>query len=265
MRLLSDEEYKNRVLDVMIKIDRICRENGYCYYICYGTLLGAVRHKGFIPWDDDIDIVMPRKDYYLLGEYIMNHPELGLNYIDISSSDDTIFYSAKVCDAKTQVKKEANFKSVKGYGAFVDVFPLDYLPDDPQKRKRYKNRAMYLIRLVQHSSQESISKGKNLKQSILLFISYYYSHLFNTQNVLRKMHRSFSEYSKTATKHIGVPYYQSFDADCFDDKVEMSFEGYLLYAPSGYDKLLRTYYGDYNVLPPVDQRINHRVDCYLLE
>lgn len=136
MRKLTVEEYKACVLNVLEKIDYVCRENGYTYMICYGTLLGAVRHKGFIPWDDDIDIVMPREDYYKLGSYIIEHPELELNYIDISNRNDTFYYCAKVCDSKTIVK-EGRYRELKGYGAFVDIFPLDYLPEDKKERERY--------------------------------------------------------------------------------------------------------------------------------
>ena len=99
MKRLTIEEYKNRILEIMLVIDRICRENGFRYSIVYGTLLGAIRHRGFIPWDDDIDIAMTRSTYARLKEYILAHPELGLNFIDISTQPDTIYMCGKVCDA----------------------------------------------------------------------------------------------------------------------------------------------------------------------
>ena len=265
MRKLSVKEYKERVLDILVKVDRICREQNYNYMICYGTLLGAVRHKGFIPWDDDIDIFMPRTDYYKLGEYIINHPELDLNYIDISNRKDTIYYCAKVCDANTIITQAAHFRPVKGYGAFIDVFPLDYLPDDEGKRNKYKARALYMQRLVEHSSHLRPYKGKNNKQTILIYLGFYYAHLFNTGKMLEKMHKNFQKNNHIQTNWVGVPFGTAFHAASFASRAEYSFEGYHFYGPADFEDVLTTYYGDYMTIPPVEKRISHAVECYIKE
>lgn len=261
MRKLSIEEYKSRILEILIKVDSICRENNLIYMICYGTLLGAVRHKGFIPWDDDIDILMPRDDYYKLGEYIIAHPELGLNYIDISNRKDTIYYCAKVCDAKTIIK-EAHFRPFEGYGAFIDVFPLDYLPNDKKERAKYKARALNQMRLVQHSSHIRPFKGKNVKHTILIFMSDYFARLFNAGKILKRMHKTFQTNSKVKTDYVGVPFGIAFNARSFESRAEYLFEGHQFYGPADFDDVLKTAYGNYMIIPPVDQRITHNIDCY---
>lgn len=264
MRKLSSREYKERMLNVLIKVDKICRENNFNYMICFGTLLGAVRHKGFIPWDDDVDIVMPRDDYYKIADYIIAHPELGLNYIDIYNRKDTIYYCAKVCDVKTVVK-EAKFKAIEGYGAFIDIFPLDYLPNDDLKRMKYKERALYWERIVQHSSKKTISKGKNFVHSIQVVASFIYSRFFNTSKMIQKMHDTFIENNKEKTEYVGVPWGTHFKAVDFEKTTELEFEGHMLIAPKNYDSVLKTAYGDYMKLPPLNKRITHSVECYYIE
>ena len=265
MRKLSADEYKSIILNILVKVDSICRENNLKYYICYGTLLGAVRHKGFIPWDDDIDIFMPREDYYKLGKYIINHPELNLNYIDIFNRKDTIYYCAKVCDANTVMAKEAHFRPVEGYGAFIDIFPLDYIPDDEKKRQNYRAKALYKERLLQHSAHIKPYKGRTLKQTILIHIGFYYAHLFSTRKILEKMHRDFQYNNLVKTNWMGIPYEKPFRAAVFERRTEYSFEGYNFFGPAEYDEFLKTAYGDYMILPPVEKRRTHRVECYIKE
>ena len=121
MRKLTLDEYKAVVRDVLFKIDDICRENGLTYFLDSGTLLGAVRHKGFIPWDDDIDIAMFREDYNRLADIIQNG-HYGLNFLRIEECPDTIYPYGKICDTSTTLV-EKNFRTPEGYGAFVDVSP----------------------------------------------------------------------------------------------------------------------------------------------
>lgn len=263
MKKITMKEYKECVLNVLEKIDFICRENNYTYMICYGTLLGAVRHKGFIPWDDDIDIVMPRKDYYKLGQYIIDHPEVGLNYIDISNRKDSIYYCAKVCDANTIVK-ESRFKQIEGYGAFVDVFPLDYLPEDSKERMRYCKRELFWARIVQHAAELTPGKGDGLKQDVLKKLAFYGAKIFNAEKVLLKMHQRYIKFDEVPTKYIGIPWDSNcFKTEWFQDKVEVEFEGKLFFAPKEIEKVLKASYGDYMRLPAEKDRVyKHHLECY---
>ena len=97
---LTMEEYKQVELGILIKIDKICREHNINYFLYAGTLLGAVRHQGFIPWDDDIDISMLREDYDKLAKIIQNG-DYGINFIRIEENPDTIYPYGKICDTTT--------------------------------------------------------------------------------------------------------------------------------------------------------------------
>lgn len=263
MRRLTADEYKERLLNVILKIDRICRENGCWYSIIYGTLLGAVRHKGFIPWDDDIDIAMPRADLYKLGKFIEKHPEEGLNFIDISNRKDTIYTCAKVCDTATVVK-ESRFKAVEGYGVFVDVFALDNLPNDQSKRKKFKSRARYLARIIQHASLISPGKPHGLKKTILVYVSFIYSKFFSVEKTLQKLTKHCTKYNDDKTDYFGVPYHLTvLKKSYFSEIADLPFEGYLLKGPKQYDEVLRSMYRDPYTLPPENKRITHRIEGYL--
>ena len=262
MKKLTSEEYKSLLLEMMVKIDRICRENGFRYSIVYGTLLGAVRHKGFIPWDDDMDIAMTRGEYAKLKAFILSHPELGLNFIDINSNEDTIYACGKICDARTIVK-ESNFRSVEGYGAFIDVFPLDNIPDDEREGKRFKEYARYLMRLIQHSSKVRPGKPEGLKHAFLLYGAFVYSRFFSTYRLVKKLDGFCTKYNETETNCFGVPYFISvFRKEDFEELTDMPFEGHMLVGPKRYENVLNSSYENYKRIPPPEERTNHFVECY---
>ena len=246
----------------MLVIDRICRENGIWYSIVYGTLLGAVRHQGFIPWDDDMDIAMPRSDYRRLREYISAHPELGLSFIDISNHPDTIYNGGKICDNATLVR-ESNYRTVDGYGAFIDVFPLDNIPDDEKQRKKFKSHARYLAKLIQHSAKRIPGKPQSLKHAVLLYGAFVYSHCFSTNKLIKKLDEHCRKYSETETEYFGVPYFISyFRKSDFDELIELPFEGRMLIGPKNYVNVLSASYKNYRELPPPEKRTTHTVECY---
>ena len=265
MNKLTSKEYKERLLSIILKIDKICRENDIRYTIIYGTLLGSIRHKGFIPWDDDMDIAMSRKDFYKLGQYISKHPELELNFIDISNRADTIYVCGKVCDTKTIIH-ESIFKPIKGLGAFIDVFPLDNIPNNEKERKRFKSRARYLARLIQHSAQLNPGKPKSLKHAVLLYGSFLYAKCFNTNKLITKLNDYCNLYNSTETEYCGVPYFISyFRKNDFNELIDLPFEGYMLKGPKNFESVLNASYKDYKSLPPPDKRINHLIECYWRE
>ena len=129
MREISFEEAKTIEKDILLDIVDFCDTHGLRYYIAYGTLIGAVRHQGFIPWDDDIDINMPREDY---NEFLRTYNAERENYRVIDPRSDIARHSfAKVIDVRT-VKDEPMINCREPLGIDVDIFPLDGMPDDMQ-------------------------------------------------------------------------------------------------------------------------------------
>ena len=261
MKRLSVEEYKQVELDILIKVDKICRENNINYFLFAGTLIGAVRHKGFIPWDDDIDISMLRKDYDKLANIIQNG-NYGINFIRIEENKDTIYPYGKICDTSTVVK-ENNFKTVKGYGVFIDVFPFDYLPESEKERRRLKNKYYRLYQLLTHSSRTGYVKTDSAITNIKRACAFFFSKLFNTQRLVTKMNQELKDLNKTKSNMVGLAWAHAWPLEDYLSTSEVTFEGYKFYAPKNPDRILKIHFGDYMKLPPRSERVlKHSLICY---
>lgn len=136
------------ILDILKDIDSICKENNIEYYIAYGTALGAVRHGGFIPWDDDIDICMTREAYDRFLEVMPNAMPEKYDLLDIKNTNKYSMCFAKVSKKGTKFKEKVG--TAEGYeqGIFVDVFPLDYAPDDEKERKMVAKKAWFYSHMI---------------------------------------------------------------------------------------------------------------------
>ena len=258
MRELTFEEHKQYQLGVLKDVARFCDENGLRYYLAFGTLIGAVRHKGFIPWDDDIDIQMPRPDYEkFISEYKSDYFEVISPYNE--RSKHTI---VKVIDTRT-IKIEKAVKYTKGeeLGVDIDVFPLDGQPDDDveflsyysKKRKLYKKFRFKISDYRQYSWKGKIAylPGFILSKSI-------------TKNaILDKVNQIVNEFDYENSKYVGTTasLYESTKnrtlKEWYKDTIFMEFEGEKFKIPSGYHEILKKIYGDYMQLPPEEQRIAH--------
>ena len=257
MEELSLEKSKKIQLEILECIDEFCRKENIQYSIAYGTLLGAVRHHGFIPWDDDIDIVMLRSEYdrfvasyrserypLITGDRISNHL-----HVVVSDSHTVVEYPKGSSDAFFY----------KG-GLWVDVFPLDTVPEDLDKynvlRKSISTRRKLqkLGELPNLRNQNSPKWKKMAKRMI-----YYLLHPFKDYNgkkalgLLQKYNNTNS--SKVASLSVWYWTHSEFmPKSWFTDFCELEFEGRRFKAVKSYDEYLRSLYGDYMKLPPVEER-----------
>ena len=145
MESLSQEEIKKIELDVLRELDRVCAEHGLTYFLAYGTLIGALRHEGFIPWDDDIDVVMPRDDYEALFR-LCRAGALADRYKLVSYRDRTSIYPFfKLVDTRTRAE-ETFIDEERALGLWVDIFPLERVRLSDPRMRRVRAKAARLVR-----------------------------------------------------------------------------------------------------------------------
>ena len=258
MKELSFEEAKKVELNILLHISDFCKKNNLRYFLAYGTLIGAVRHNGFIPWDDDIDINMSRKDYnWLIANYNKMNPNG--RYRLISPYDKEAKHSfVKIIDTFTmKIEKGIDYK--EGYlGVDIDIFPLDGQPDSNIKFNCWYNQLarLYRIHIICQLDKEISIKTK-IAVPLLRFL------YKGGRTALKKAEKLHKKYPYENSKYIGAVecLFDSKDNRClkewFDYPIEAEFEGHLLWIPCGYDKILTQIYGDYMQLPPVEQQVSH--------
>lgn len=260
MKLITQDEAICIRKEILDYFHDFCEENGLKYSLGYGTLLGAVRHKGMIPWDDDIDLIMPRKDYDRLEKMFSdsrctdryqfvnhrNHPEIKTKigyFIDYTTM--------------MEVAKRAN----EYHGIHIDIYPVDLVPDDPKKRKQYFTKwkiLQFLIRVKDIHPELFKGKDKWIRNFVkaILFP-------FNLDKLLDKLNltaKSFNNLERTdgtlAGCYVESGKLQLFPAKVMNEYKLYDYEGKQYYGFKDYDALLTAWYGDY--LTPPEERDRHR-------
>ena len=258
-RKIEGEEIKQIELQILLHLDALCKEKGLRYYLCGGTLLGAVRHKGFIPWDDDIDVLMPREDFETL--LAMEQEQTGEERYAVVSwrSGKSIYPFLKLVDTHTLVKEDkmdARFQT----SIWIDVFPLDGMPDDEAIiRKKY--RQMYWGQMILLTAYGEAKKGASAPARLIKHLIIPIMRRMNNRKVCEWMNRVSSEYPVETSPFVGGILWgygpQEKMPKSFLDPVPLSFEGHELPAPSCWDYYLTQLYGNYMELPPEDKRERH--------
>ena len=274
MRPIGDEELKKIELGILRDVTNFCDNHDIKYYLCGGTLLGAVRHQGFIPWDDDIDIAMPRKDYI---KFVQTYKDSTKRYRvdEITITPGWWNEFAKVGDTKTIIFDKHWKKQYQQYHVFIDVFPLDGLPSsDISKRILFlKQKLLWVLhkgsacdysQSVYYS--DSFKKNVSLKNKIRTFFKYIAITLCSgipTQKILKLINKTASRCSFEDAKEVALivgsqgGVFEKASRKAFEERKRFLFEGELLWGPNGYDEYLTNLYGDYMQLPPVENRVTH--------
>ena len=257
MKEISYAENKQIQLGILRNFIDFCDNNNLSYFIGYGSLIGAVRHEGFIPWDDDIDIQMPRSDYTKLIEIYNKQNSTQYRLISPYSKSSLHSY-VKIIDTRT-VKIENGVRYTGNYlGIDIDVFPLDSLPSAQSEYDFIYNKTRKIYKKFIYLKTDFT--GKSLKELVLRLYQFF---IRDSASLIKKAEKIIAKYSYNNSEYIGTlaSYYDYYNdrhkIDNYQGYVMLNFEGIDVKAPIGYDNILKTIYGDYMQLPPEEEQATH--------
>lgn len=244
----------NNMLDILSAIDETCRKYNLRYYLIAGTMLGAVRHKGFIPWDDDADVCMPHSDYDKLIEHASEW--LPKRYELICAENDKTYPQpfAKIQDSETTLIEHAHLRYLGG--VYVDVFPVDGMPDSKLAQRFHYFHYKHLCKLLYFTYRDPYRHGHGPSSWLPLLCR----KLFTVEGLQRSIRKVLTKYD----------FYKSHNVLCFDDGLRSVVERSVYGTPKPYnfedrtllgveqaDKLLTKMYGDYMTPPPAGAEFRH--------
>lgn len=240
-------------LDLLFELDKVCKKHNINYYLAGGTLLGAVRHHGFIPWDDDIDLFMNRDDY---EKFIKLGNEFSEPYfLQNANTDPNFLYSCTRLrnSNTTYIVKKFKYQNFN-QGIYISIFPIDNwdLENGVEKYNRIKellrDNSAYMRKSIPNPTAEDIERIKTHSGR-------------NPQDVCNEIHQIASQYRNVNTQYKSLAVctvykYEKniFHAVDFAESIPWDFDCLKVQIPRGYDRILRTVYGNYMEFPPIEQR-----------
>ena len=274
-RKIELNEIQGFELDVLLKLINYLEENNISYCTSGGTTLGAIRHKGFIPWDDDIDLFIPRKDYDRLLD--ISKGVLIDGYVSIKSPGDKnyAYPYAKACNENTIINERNISQDRFKTGIFVDIFPLDKLYNS-RFLSALKNIRMFWLTNMLNTAAGNINLSKKFSarwwfKEFLSAIQFVPSKIITTERIARYIDNYCKRQMNKDCRYIGCTVSYSginrsrFKKEWFDEFIDGEFEGHKIKNPIGYDAFLKQFYGDYMKLPPKEQQIMHGFDAWLIK
>ncbi len=262
LRLITDTEKKELLVEILTKLDTIFEENNITYYLAYGTLLGAVRHQGFIPWDDDIDLLLPRESFirliHLCEEQKEKLKELNLEIVEYGRNKKDYYKRFKIADTRTVMEEFGEERSA----VFVDIFPLDCFPNVSQKKLiKYQKKILLIDNLC---SLCNYGKGQGHGMKKIIYTIILSGHKIVGCERMKKIYENqlikLTEYRDNGVlcdSEGGIGHSHFFMSTQWGKMIKIPFEKNLFSVPENYDAVLTMCYGDYMQLPPEEQRHSH--------
>ncbi|OPZ32555.1 MAG: LicD family protein [Tenericutes bacterium ADurb.BinA124] len=255
------------ILDIYKEIKKICDANNIRYFAIGGTSIGAERHKGFIPWDDDLDIAIPNTDYQKFVDCCKTSLPDYLRIFDYHESEHCLIYWNKIHNSNTTFLEKNTYKYKDyHYGVFVDVMPMYGVPDDIEEYNR-KIKMFRILNTLRQNSFEQLSAKKKLAKAFATPLLI----LFPRSYWVRKMDIYQAKYDFDKSKKVGYTWHTLndklvFEREWFNDFIDLPFEDTTMRCCRGNKEMLKRQFGDYLKLPPVEEQVSdHYVKVVDLE
>ncbi len=265
---LNLDEIKQNLLLIMDEIHEICQNNGLQYFLSGGTLLGAIRHQGFIPWDDDIDIYMPRQDY---EKFIELYPKIGKNRLTAFELDPDYRYPFAKLNKVGTILVEENADCGVELGVYVDIFPLDGMGQTVKDAKQLMRKLKIWQTLGLSTRVKQWRKTEPFWRNLAIYCVNRIALLFGGHRKLnRKTTKIATTYRYEDSAHVGefvddIGDNRIWEKEWFQETVPHAFEDREYWIPNGYHQILSKFYGDYMTPPPEDKRVAHVFEAYEVE
>ena len=267
---MSLQEIQMMSLDIMRDVHEFRVENKIRYTLAYGTLIGAIRHKGFIPWYDDIDVMMPRDDWEIFNKTFKS--KRGYDILTAYDERSYQIYTKVYDSSKTKVISPAAVSTLD-LGVWIDIMPIDGLPDTYDDFNQSYSRLCELLKIILNKRYK-MSSGKQTFLGLLWSIKHRF--LFMSINeCVKEFHCISKQYALSGSHYCSnLCCREALDknkmelllTEDFNEYVLADFEGEKFYIASGYDRILRIIFGDYMQLPPKDKQVvGHASFKYLMK
>lgn len=264
MKEMSKKESKDVLINLLIYFNKLCRDNDIKYTLLGGSMIGAIRHKGMIPWDDDIDVALTKEEYNKLLN-VITISNNGIYKFEDYKKNNTLYYPfLKLIDTRTIV--DDNFKKIEDYGAYLDIFCLNNISDKKIFAKFHYYKFLFYKIII--SGYATINYSKKTKHFVLKKIGKMITKIIGINYILKCYNKHEKKYNKRLTKHVVLnwPGYcfekDVLDANDFKEYIDCEFDGVNAMIIKNYDKVLRHTFGNYMEFPPKDQRVNHNMKFY---
>lgn len=267
MKKLKNNQIKRLELEILLNFDEFCKKNKLRYYLSGGTLLGSIRHKGFIPWDDDIDVCMPRKDYEKLIEIF---PDVYKDkYILRAIKKNNFGYPfIKIVNNKTKINCEYVENKFEN-SLWIDIFPVDGLPKNEDKLKKIYASVNFYRKLLSLNFAR-MNKGTTVWKKIFKPFAIIIAKIIGVNFCIKKIEDIASTYDYDKSNYVGAITWglygvgERMKKSEFEKIVYVDFEGYKFPTFSCWDSYLKGLYGNYMQLPPIEKRKNHEIEAYYI-
>lgn len=267
MKKLSHSDVQNRLLNILVSFYKYCQSSNLRMYLCAGTLLGAIRHKGFIPWDDDIDVCMPRRDYNILLQIAKTNYRLSSHYAvteyTLGNSD---YPFIKIVDLDTYMKQQ--FEDEQADYLWIDVFPMDGLPASKEQQKKIYSQIKFYRQLLMWSFAK-IGTGTTTIKKIVKPVLTVLAKIYGKDRLAIKLENIAKTYDYQKTGWIGDVIWGDFNKETmttksFFESTTVTFEKQQFTTFKNWDEYLSNLYGnDYMKIPEKKDRHDHHLNAWL--
>ncbi len=253
MTVAEMRQVQQSILD---KVHAFCKENEIKYFLAAGTLLGAIRHKGYIPWDDDIDLYMLREDYNKIEALFNENAPKGLRLLSLKTEEKYTYPFIKIEDTTTILVEDNNSFQC---GINIDVFPVDGIPDDEIELNEFYHK-LSRFETIDGIKTTKINRKRNVIKNTVLALGKLLTSFISLRSLSSKRD-SFICDEQFTSKMVGelstFAYKKQFPRELFDETTDVLFEGKYYKSPKDWDMFLKLKFGDYMKLPPIEQQVTH--------